>query len=212
MHDCKNLCGNIVRLLIGNVTNYSWNRDVRHREHCKTLGVFEPTWPENSCALPWRLTRAQRNLLEQRTANIKWIHYIEPLYYRGASFWTKPSRMWKSRRKYRLLLYVLPVLLRDQVPRLREAILLMAIALRRLDGQVHSYEAAKSLGIMPGLRSLKKTDIDDINGDLIRAFVLLEGCVPISYLIPIMHHFVHYGAYAKTHGILRHYWMMTFER
>lgn len=104
------------------------------------------------------------------------------------------------------------MLLRDQVPQLREAIVLIATALRKLDGQVHSYEAAKKLGLMPGLRSLKKADIDVIGADLLKGFVLLEGCVPVGYLIPIMHHFVHYGEYAKTHGILRFYWMMAFER
>ena len=212
MTDVKNFCDNLVRLLVGNTTNYSWNRDDKHRAQCKILNVFESTWPENGGAFPWRLSRAQRNLLEQRTANITWIHHIEPLYYRGASFWTKPSRMWKSRRKYRLLLFVLPVLLRDQVPQLREAFLLIVSSLRKLDGQVHSYEAAKALGIMPGLRSLNQGDIDAIEADLIKGFVLLEGCTPIGYLIPIMHHFVHYGAYAKTHGILRMYWMMEFER
>ena len=120
--------------------------------------------------------------------------------------------MWKSRRKYRLLLFVLPVLVRDQVPRLREALLLFVSALRRLEGQVQSYETAIALGILPGSRALKHAEIDVIHKDLIRSLALLEGCVPISYLIPSTHHFVHYAEYAKTHGILRIYWMMAFER
>ena len=210
--DVKNLCDNFVRLLVGKTKNFAWSRDGKHRRQCEMLKVFEETWPQNGGALPWRLTREQRKFLDQRTSNIRWIHYVEPLYYRGASFWTNPSRMWKSRRKYRLFLFVLPVLLRDQVPRLREALLLIVTALRKLDGQVHSYEAAKALGLMPGMRSLKKEIIDSIGDDLIRGFVLLEGCVPVGYLIPSMHHFVHYGDYAKTHGILRIYWMMAFER
>ena len=121
--------------------------------------------------------------------------------------------MWKSRRKYRLLLlFVLPVLLRDVVPRLRTAIILLASALRRLDGQVKSYETAKSLGILPGSRAVNHEEIDEIGKDLIRALVLLEGCVPVGNLIPSTHHLVHYGEYTKTHGILRIYWMMAFER
>ena len=152
-------------------------------------------------------------MLDTRTDNIAWAHYIEPLYYEGASFWEKPSRMWKSRRKYRLLLlFVLPVLIRDVVPRLREAIVLLASALKRLDGQVFSYERAKSLGILPGSRGLKHAEVQSITNDLIRSLCLLEGCVPVTYLISIMHHFCHYGEYAKTHGILRTYWMMAFER
>ena len=144
--------------------------------------------------------------------NIRWPHHVEPLYYRDASFWEKPSRMWKSRRKYRLLLFVLPVLLRDQVPRLRAAIILLASALRRLEGQVQSYERAKALGILPGSRALKHAEIDAIHKDLVRSLALLEGCIPVSYLIPSTHHFVHYAEYAKTHGMLRIFWMMAFER
>lgn len=211
--DTKNLCDNLVRLLIGKTSVYTgWGRDDSHRRHCEVLDVFPDTWSRNGGALPWRLTAAQRASLDARTGNITWAHYIEPLYYHGASFWEKPSRMWKSRRKYRLLLYFLPVLLRDQVPRLRTAIVLLASALRRLDGQVHSYEMAKSLGILPGSRAINRAEIDAIEKDLIRALVLLEGCVPVTYLIPSMHHLVHYGEYTKTHGILRIYWMMAFER
>lgn len=209
----KNLCDNLVRLLVGKTSTYTgWSRDDSHRRHCKSLDVFPSTWPENGGVLPWRLTAAERNLLDTRTDNITWAHYIEPLYYEGASFWKKPSRMWKSRRKYRLLLFVLPVLLRDVVPRLRTAIVLLASALRRLDGQVYSYDMAKSLGILPGSRAINHAEIDGINQDLIRALVLLEGCVPATYLIPSMHHLAHYGEYTKTHGILRIYWMMAFER
>ena len=121
--------------------------------------------------------------------------------------------MWKCRRKYRLFLFFLPVLLRDQVPRLREAIVLLASVLRRLEGQVHSYSRAKhGLGILPGQHSLKRTEIDAIGRDLIRALVLLEGCLPVGYLKPSMHHFAHYAWYTKSHGILRWYWMMVFER
>ena len=211
--DVKNLCDTIVRLLIGKTTTYtSWSRDPSHRRHAKTFDVFPTTWPENAGVLPWRLTTDERKMLDERTGNITWAHYVEPLYYHGASFWEKPSRMWKSRRKYRLLLFILPVLLRDQVPRVRTAVLLLASALRRLDGQVHSYEMAKSLGILPGSRSIKHAEVDSIGQDLLRSLVLLEGSFPVTYLIPSMHHFVHYAEYTKTHGILRHYWMMAFER
>ena len=199
--------------MIGKTTGYTgWSRDDAHRRSCKKTDVFPSVWPENGGVLPWRLTRNERIMLDVRTGNITWAHYIEPLYYDGASFWESPSRMWKSRRKYRLLLFVLPVVMRDVVPQLRESIILLASSLRRLDGQVNSYERAKHLGILPGSRALGHAEIDSINDDLVRALVLLEGSVPVSYLIPSMHHLVHYGEYAKSHGILRMYWMMAFER
>lgn len=213
----KNLCDNIVRLLIGKTggsdDGYSgWSKDVSHRKQSQKLGVFESVWEENDGPLPWRLTKEERIMLDKRTASIVWPHYIEPLHYRGASFWKKPSRMWKSRRKYRLLLFFLPVLLRDQVPRLRKAVVLLASALRRLDGQVYSYERAKEIGILPGSRALKDDIIDSIHRDLVIALVLLEGSAPVGNLIPSTHHIVHYALYARTHGILRSYWMMAFER
>ena len=151
-------------------------------------------------------------MLDQRTANIAWPHYVEPLYYRGASFWRKPNRMWKCRRKYRLLLFFLPVLLRGVCPKIREAVTLIASALRRLEGQVYSEDVAKAMGILPGSRAIKRSEIEAMRADLIRGLVLLEGCVPIGNLKPSTHHFVHYGEYTATHGILRLYWMMAFER
>ena len=151
-------------------------------------------------------------MLDERTSNIAWPHYVEPLYYRGASFWKKPNRMWKCRRKYRLLLFFLPVLLRDCVPKLREAVVLIASALRRLEGQSYSEEVAKAMGILPGSRAIKKSEIDAIGADLLRGLILLEGCGPVGNLKPSTHHFVHYGDYTKTHGILRLFWMMAFER
>ena len=133
--DIKNLCDWFVRLLIGKTDDYSWSssKDAKHRRHCKTSGVFQEIWEGG--ALPWRLTKAEREELDERMSRVSWPHYIERLYYRGASFWKKPSRMWKSRRKYRLLLYFLPVMLRDKVPRLRKAMLLIVWALRRLEGK-----------------------------------------------------------------------------
>ena len=80
----------------------SWKCDRKHRLECKTHNVFRATWPEGDNEggpLPWRLTRDQRQKLNQRMSRVKWPHYIEPLYYDGASFWVKPGRLWKIHRK-----------------------------------------------------------------------------------------------------------------
>merc|ERR1711937_1007720 len=57
--------------------------------------------------LPWRLSKTNRLLLDERTKNIVWPRKMERLYYRGASMWKKPDRMWKCRRKLRLLYHIL---------------------------------------------------------------------------------------------------------
>ena len=126
--------------------------------------------------------------------------------------WEKPSRMWKCRRKYRLFFHVLVVQLRDQVPALREALKLFVWTVRRLDGRVYSYEDAKVMGILPGGRVLVRGSLKHLHQDMVKALVLIEGCVPIGWLIPSWHHFVHYSEYTLSHGILRWWWMMAFER
>ena len=68
------------------------------------------------------------------------------------------------------------------------------------------------MGILPGSPGLRRADIKKMGADLIRALVLLTGSVIITYLVPIFHHFVHYGEYTWTHGMIRLYWMMVFER
>ena len=111
-----------------------------------------------------------------------------------------------------LLQYILATQLRGFVPALRKAIQVFVWALRRLEGQVHSFETARNLDILPGSRTVDKRKIKEIHSDLIRGLCLLEGCLPLSHLNPALHHFSHYGQYTLTHGSLRIFWMMCFER
>ena len=112
----------------------------------------------------------------------------------------------------RCLYFVLPTQLRDQVPAFRNALLLFTWSMRRLLGQVHCYDKAKTLNILPGSRTIDDRHIDQIHVDLVLALCLFEGCLPVCYLIPALHHFVHYAQYTKTHGLLHILWMMSFER
>ena len=130
----------------------------------------------------------------------------------GHSMWSKPSRMWKSRRKFRLLYFMLLTQLRDKVPAVHQALLHFVWAMRQLDGQVHSYETANRLRILPGSRCVRKDALYSINRTLLLGLVLLVGAFPISHLNPGMKHFVHYPAFTGTHSLLRILWMMGFER
>ena len=215
MHDVKCLCDHFVRLLVGNVssTGYKWTRDAKHREQCKQLGVFQEVWPENGGNFPWRLTKSARKLLESRMKRVLWPHYVEPLYYDGASFWTSPGHMWKARRKYRLLLFVMVTQLRDQTPMFRDALMLFVWALRRLVGQVCSYEVAtRDLGILPGSQFLFKKLLPIIRRHMVQSLSLFEGCMPIDYIKPIQHHFVHYPDDTIIFALIKILWMMGFER
>ena len=55
--DIKNLCDNLVRLLVGKVNpGYSgWSKDAAHRRQCEKFDVFPDIWPANGGPLPWRL-------------------------------------------------------------------------------------------------------------------------------------------------------------
>ena len=65
-------------------TSYnSWSKDPRHRKQAKLLGIFEEIWPENDAPLPWRLTKDQRDLLDERMSRVVWPHYVERLFYKG---------------------------------------------------------------------------------------------------------------------------------
>lgn len=130
----------------------------------------------------------------------------------GASVWTSPNRMWKARRKYRLLYQVLVTQLRGLVPGVHNALEMFVWAIRRLEGQVHSYEMANHLGILPGSRAVRKAHLDRIHRDLILAMILLEGCFPVGHVNPGFGHFKHYAEYTKLLGPLIKLWMMVFER
>ena len=92
----------------------SWSKDTSHRREAKVLGIFSNIYPERAAAgaasassaagaasasLPWRLTKEEIKILDKRMGRIVWPRYIDCLYYDGCSFWVKPGRMWKTRRK-----------------------------------------------------------------------------------------------------------------
>lgn len=130
----------IIKCLVGKIsgdTSYSnWSKDVKHRLQAQQRGIFRSAWPDRNGPLPWRLAKRDRLELVGRMERIVWPHYMERLFYRGYSFWTKPSRMWKCRRKFRLLYFILPIQLRDKVPAVSNALSQFVWAMRRLQGQV----------------------------------------------------------------------------
>lgn len=216
MHDSKLLLEMLLKLMVGHVSDagsYSaWSKDDTHRLDAQRYGVWRSIWPDEHGALPWRLTQVDRLELDRQMLRLKWPHHLDLIAYRGFSFWQKPNRLWKIKRKITTLYYILPTVIRNKVPPLRNAIQAFVWAMRRLIGQVHSHDEAVGLGITPGSKTVAKNIIRSANNDLIRSLCLFEGCVPTTYLNPALHHFAHYGLYTKSHGSLCLYWMMAFER
>ena len=95
---------------------------------------------------------------------------------------------------------------------MRHALNIFVWSMRRLLGQVHCFDEAIRLGILPGSRSVDKEKIPRVNREVILGLVLLTGSLPISHINPGGHHFVHTGGYTFTHALLSILWMMGFER
>ena len=112
----------LLRIMVGrssdSVAYSNWNKDTRHRAECEIFGISREVWRDNGGQLPWRLARAQRLILDERMGNVIWPHYVEPLFYRGFSFWRKHNRLWKTSRTIQLFMYYLPTQIRDQVSNL----------------------------------------------------------------------------------------------
>jgi len=215
MHDVSRFVGMLLKGLVGKGSEgmyKSWQKDEQHRADCLAYGIFHDFAHGDVDLPPWRLLRDEVRLLDEKVRSIWTPHYVEPLSRDGHSFFTHSDRMWKCKHKATILMVLLPTLLEDLVPAVHEAILLLVWALRRLDGQVVSVEEAVRLGVTPGSRSIKKSEIAGIHDDLVRALVLLEGCFPVDHLNPAMHHLVHYAKQTAYFGILTWHSMFAFER
>ena len=84
--------------------------------------------------------------------------------------------------------------------------------MRRLLGQVHSFDAARALNILPGSKSVNKNEIPNDSRQVVLGLILLCGCFPVHHVNPGAHHFGHAGTFTLTHCILSILWMMGFER
>ena len=107
---------------------------------------------------------------------------------------------------------MLPTVLRGFVPAVHRAILTLISALRKLDGQVYSYDEAKALGVRPGSHGVVIAHLPRLHQQVVTGLSLLEGCLPVTQLKPSLHHFVHHAAHTLKFGALRWFWMFGFER
>ena len=85
-------------------------------------------------------------------------------------------------------------------------------AMRRLLGQVHCFDEAVRMNILPGSRSVDKRATPMLQRQVVLGLILLTGCYPIGHINPGAHHFSHVGLFTCTHALLDGLWMMGFER
>ena len=105
MHDIKNVCVMILKVLVGTGSTRGWyndwstgKKDKRDRLFCVVHNIF-PDVHEEGNPLTWRLTRDELNSLDLRVKNFWWPHYYDMLESNNLSFWKFPSACWKSRHK-----------------------------------------------------------------------------------------------------------------
>lgn len=162
MHDKKCFLEMLMKGLVGHYKygmykSWTKRKDKQHQTENNLYGIWPASWDrddnDNQPQFEWRLSKTDVEELDARVCAILWPHNLNPVAYRGASFWTKSSRMSRTAEKHNILHAILPTCLRDRVPLVRRAVLAIVLALKRLDGQVYSYRAAKELGLRPGKSS-----------------------------------------------------------
>ena len=156
MHDIKLICDMSLKCLVGTGSREGmykeWSnkkKDDLHRQDCKAYDIFN-AFHSSDNPPPWRLSKEQLHICDMRVQSMWWPHYMDPLSFKGHSFWTHSDRMSKCKHKRYALLVIIPTCLRGFVTEVHTALLMLTSALRRLSGQVFCLEEAKQRGIVPG--------------------------------------------------------------
>ena len=155
--------------------------------------------------LPWRLTRDAFKEVDRRIVCMVFPHNTERVTKDGKSCLRSAAATCKTAKKMIMLLYILPTVLRGYVQALRRGLRFMVLALRMLDGQVHSYNECIRLGVEPGTRCFDPDLIPTIKKFITLGLAMVTGSVPPSLLIPCLHLLGHHGDHGKRFAILRWY-------
>jgi len=161
MHDGKLICEMTLKGVVGTRSRQGmykeWSskkKDALHRADCKAFGIFHEFHSSDDSAPPWRLTKEQVHMCDMRVRSMWWPHYMDPLCFKGHSFWTHSDRMYKCKHKLFALLVIIPTCLHGFIPEVHTALLVITTSMRRLGGQVVCLEEAMRRGIVPGTYGL----------------------------------------------------------
>ena len=167
--------------------------------------------PQQLNPLPWRLSTLARDIVNARVLRIIYPHYTPVCSIDDDSF-INGAGCWRTASKLVALLVILVPALRGFVPKLRSGLRSLIWGLRILEGQTLSEHEVKTLNLERGFNSLKKTDIDKARVLIIEGLSMIEGCCPISCIVPAVHCFCHYADGAELWGLLRLLWMINFGK
>lgn len=158
--------------------------------------------PRRPTLLPWQLTRAGFEEVDQRIKVMVFPLKTEAVLYKGRSFLNSAAATSKSATKHLMLFRVLPTVLRGFVQPVRRALRFLVLGWRLLEGQVHSYNECMRLRIEPGGRSLDPNILPTAKKFMVEGLAMTTGSVPPSTLIPCLKVLVHYPDQAVILGIL----------
>jgi len=159
--------------------------------------------------LPWRLNSMARKIVNERIMRISYPHYTPVCCIDSDSFINRAG-IWRTASKLVAFLVLLVPALRGFVPKLRSGLRSLIWGLRILEGQTISVNEADAMNVERGFKVLKKADIARARTLIIEGLSMIEGCCPISVIVPAIHCLCHYAEGAELHGLLRLLWMIHF--
>ena len=179
-------------------------RDAAARgEQVPVIGASNP--------LPWRLSERAKTIVNERVVGISYPHHT-PTCSAGEQSFVFNEGCWRTAEKIQALLVVLVPCLRGFVAPVRTALRSIVLGLRILEGQTFSLNEQVRLRLDRGFKALRKESIGRAKTLIIEGLSMLEGCCPVRKLVPALHCLVHYADGTEMHGILKMFWMMSFER
>ena len=144
--------------------------------------------PRRPVPLPWRVSLEAFNEVDRRIRAMVYPHNTERVINKdGRSFLRLTEASNKHSKKILALLVILPTVLRGFIQALRRGLRLFVLGLRMLEGQVHSFNECRRLGVEPGSRCLDNSKIPTIKKLILIGLAIIEGSVPPSTLIPYLH-------------------------
>lgn len=159
--------------------------------------------------LPWRLSDVARNIINKRALNVVYPHYTPMCNIPDDSF-INGSGCWRTASKLVAFLVLLVPTLRGFVPKFRAGLRSLIWGIRILEGRTLSVQQANALNLESGFKALKKVDIVKARVLIAEGLSMIEGCCPISCIVPAVHCLCHYADGAEKHGLLRLLWMINF--
>ena len=144
--------------------------------------------------IPWQLTREAVEVIDARIQRIVYPHGPTGCSKDGAGFIKNFNRVRRISQKLLAFLVILPTVLRDYVPEVRDGLRKLILGLRILEGRCVNAKEVMELKVPKCSRPLLAADIDKVETLIIEGLSMLEGTTTthsFSHSIDTTHSFSH---------------------